>query len=300
MNEDIPVKLRPYVFHKIALGKIHNNEAAGDCPFCGREGKFSVNTLTGQWKCWVCARGTGRGGGNVYTFIREFHALCLEATKSDEFKALAAQIDLLDFTTLVEWQIVKSVTTHEWLIPGYNPSSQLVTLYRQIKQPQGGFRAIPTPTLGHHIHGMNLWDPAKPLVYILEGWKDALAFWECLTRGKTCEERGLCPTASRDSSLYAQANVIAVPGAEVFFETWLPLFENKVVNLLYDSDHPRKNSNTGTTSPGAGWNGMKRVTELLCSSKHKPQEINCVHWGPDGWDPNRKSGFDVRDFITKG
>jgi ribosomal protein L37AE/L43A len=298
MDNSVPEKLRPYIAHGVQLSKITtSNEAVGDCPFCD-EDKFSVNTLTGQWRCWRCSAGTKKGGGNVYTFLRMYHELCFEATDVKECMKLANNRLLLDAQSLLEWGIAKSVNTGDWLVPGYNPQGHLTTLYRNMKQNDGSYRLIPTPTLGHHIHGMNLWDADKPIVYVCEGPWDGLALWEVMVNGKN-QEGHIVPTASREHSLYAQANVIAVPGADVFFESWAALFKGKIVNLMYDNDHPRKLKNGGTT-PGAGWRGMERVCGILSSSRHAPQEINCLTWGPEGFDLKLKSGFDVRDMITKG
>jgi hypothetical protein len=294
MNDEIPAKLRPFTWHGIPLGPIRNNESYGDCIFCSRSDKFAVNSITGKWHCWKCGK-----EGNVWTFLREFHALCLEATKPNEYRDLATNRGYLDIQCLIEWGLARSITTGDWLIPGYNGSQSMTSLYRNMKQQDGSHRLIPTPTLGHHIHGMNFWDAKKPIVYICEGPWDGIALWEVLTQTKVSGS-GMCPTASRENSLYAQANVIAVPGAEVFFEPWLALLEGKIVNLMYDSDHPRKHPKTGHISPGAGWHGMQRVVEMLDKSSHKPQEINCLTWGPEGFDPKHKSGFDVRDMITKG
>ena len=293
-SKDYPQKIRPYVFHGLDLGMPDNNEWGGDCVFCGRGEKFSINENTGKWRCWKCGE-----HGNVYTFIQKFHALSMEATQIESYKQLANDLNLLDAQSLVEWQLAISPYTGDWLIPGYNPDGKLLTLYRYIKQPQGGYRCIPTPTLGHRIHGVNLWDSSKPIVYICEGFKDGLALWEVLGRTKTCEERGYAPTASREHSLLGQANVIAVPGCEVFFDHWTPMFSGKSVYLLYDSDHPRKHPKTGHISPGAGWQAMERVTTLFSEAKEPPEELNCIHWGEDGYDQTIKSGFDLRDLITK-
>src|SRR4051812_20952068 len=43
-------KLRPYEFHGVYLEPTAGGrEALGDCPFCDKESKFSVNTETGLW-----------------------------------------------------------------------------------------------------------------------------------------------------------------------------------------------------------------------------------------------------------
>ena len=297
-SKDAPQKLRPYLFHGIDLGTPSNSEAVGDCPFCDKSNKFSVNEDTGKWKCWSGSCGES---GNIWTFLRKFHVLCFEATTVEDYKSLAVDRDLYKTESLVQWQIVKSITTDEWLIPGYGVQKREITsLYRYIKQRDGGYRLLPTPTLGHHLHGLNLWNTQAPIVYVTEGPWDAVSLWEALGSAKNCHEGGLCSTASRESSLLAQANVIAVPGCEVFFETWTPLLEGKTVTLVYDSDHPRKHPKTGKISDGAGIRAVKKVANLLIESKHKPFEVNYLKWGEGGYDPSRKSGFDVSDLLTKG
>ncbi len=66
-----PAALRPYAFHGVALEYAAGaKQATGDCPFCGRAGKLTIEAATGLWKCWVCAAGNSRGGGNLLTFLR--------------------------------------------------------------------------------------------------------------------------------------------------------------------------------------------------------------------------------------
>lgn len=292
---DVPDKLRPYTFHGVGLS-ISKREATGQCPFCERN-KFSVNTETGKWKCWSasCAE-----SGNIFTFLRKFHAFCTNATSLNDYQELANDRGFLDSQVLAEWQICRSVLNGNWLIPGYNIKGDLTSLYRYVPQKQGGFRLLPTPTLGHHLHGMNLWNQKHSTVYICEGPWDAIAFWEVLTKAKITNE-GYKSTASYEASLARDANVIAVPGCEVFFEGWLPLFKDKIVCLMYDSDHPRKNPSTGKMNEPAGWRAMRRVAGMLAESKFQPEEIKCIHWnGETGYDPKRKSGFDIRDFLCQG
>src|SRR6185369_14234868 len=75
------------------------------------------------------------------------------------------------------------------------------------------------------------------------------------------------------------------------------LLGGKIVVLLYDSDRTKEHN--GVVSGPPGWVGMKRVSELLAVSSEPPSEIHCVHWGPDGFDPERKQGWDVRDELTQ-
>lgn len=51
---DKPEKLKPYLFHGVNLNWTsgqQTGEATGQCPFCGREDKFTVNIETGQYRC---------------------------------------------------------------------------------------------------------------------------------------------------------------------------------------------------------------------------------------------------------
>lgn len=47
-----------------------SDNVLGDCPFCGRDNKFSVNREDGRWRCYVCQEGSDKGGGNALTFLR--------------------------------------------------------------------------------------------------------------------------------------------------------------------------------------------------------------------------------------
>ena len=75
-----PDRLRPYTFHGVHLfpNGAAAGHAVGDCPFCGKEGKFSVDTGTGLWRCWVCGAGTAAGGGNGLVFVRLLYKQCME------------------------------------------------------------------------------------------------------------------------------------------------------------------------------------------------------------------------------
>jgi len=297
---DIPEKLRPYVFHGVRFRASKNNEVSASCPFCDREdGKFSVNQVTGQWRCFVCAEGTAKGGGNVYTFIRRMHEISAEHTDSHELTEFAHNRGLLDAVPMVEWGVCKSILTGSWLIPGYNVQKHLTTLYQYIKHSDGSMKLLPTPTLRHHMMGLGLWSDDKPVVYVCEGPWDGMALWECLCRGKNSPD-GIVETASRASSLASQANVFSIPGWGTFFESWLALFSGRIVNIMLDSDHPRKNLKTGRVMTGGGWKGTERIVRMVCDKGIVPQEVNVLTWGPEGFDPGRKSGYDLRDYVTSG
>src|SRR5262245_40905628 len=94
MNSETPDSLKPYIYHGVNLSWNHGDEdATGDCPWCGREGKFSVNVATTKWRCFVCNEGTEREatirGGNSTVFLRKLWELSYKATKPEDYQALA-------------------------------------------------------------------------------------------------------------------------------------------------------------------------------------------------------------------
>jgi hypothetical protein len=152
---------------------------------------------------------------------------------------------------------------------------------------------------------VNLYNKDKPDVYLCEGWGDGLALWEILRSVKRSTDKNatLSITGAEAASIYSQANVLAVPGANVFYEQWCPLFEGKRVFLLYDNDHPRKHN--GKTIEGVGYAGMRRAAQILGACRQPPKEIHYLNWGrlqgkKEYHDLTLKTGFDIRDALSQG
>jgi DNA-binding transcriptional regulator YbjK len=599
-----PEKLRPYLFHGVDLSwKDGDDQATGDCPWCGREGKFSILIETGQWRCFVCSEGNEKGGGNAVVFLRMLHLKSYESTGLPAYSELGEERRLLNDESLLLWGAAKSITTGDWLLPGHGADGKLNQLYRY--SSAGGRKTLlATPTLGHQLFGVDLYQSDKDVVYLCYsddtevltsgGWTlfkdlrktdevasylidgsivfevpkasqcldysgpmvnfkaewcdllvtpdhrmlykysgmsvgkvrlakdlgsqvklpttgvydtwstsisevearllvafvadgcirrgfqlefsfhkdrkkarlkglldeagipykiagyskgrqesilvdrreapffmdhcpqktwtgeevnwplparramiDELRYWDgdssknniryftskheqanavsrvaaisgyscqvrvekserpewsdeiivslmdrqwrgisavpirqdyrgkvyCVTvssgfvivrrNGKTvvsgnCEgpwdgmalwetlgqakdtEKGLAATSNRDRSLLATANVLAVPGCTTFLESWLPLFARKHVCLMYDNDYPRTHPTSGKTVAPAAYSAMQRVASILSAAEEPPKSIKWLRWGPDGYDKDLASGFDVRDFLTSG
>lgn len=302
VQEKVPEHLRPYIFHGVDLTySDRSSQATAECPFCGREGKFSANVQTGVWRCLVCNEGEEKGkttkGGNAYTFIRKLFDLSYAKTPVEAYETLAKDRRLLEAATLVMWNVSKSSLTGEWMVPGYGPDGRLNQLYKYVRVGEK-MCLLPTPTLHHQIHGMNLYDPVKPDIMVCEGPWDGMAAWEVMSQAKRGDDGRLSVTASEgSSSLTAACNIIAVPGCEVFNEAWLPLLTGKRVRLMYDSDHPREHG--GRTIPPAGWGGVQRIASILHSANGQaPVSVEYLRWGEGGYDPSLPSGYDVRDHLS--
>lgn len=322
VKSDVPDKLRPY--QSLGVNIDYNGrgkDAYGDCPFCGREGKFSIVVETGQWRCVACNEGTDKGkpikGGNTSVFLHKLWELSDEATQPSDYAELASERGLLYPETLISWGVVKSVLTREWLVPGYNAEGKLCQLYKYVKSRDRKV-LIPMPTLGHHLFGMANYDPAKSILYLTEGIWDGSTLWEVLGKMKLSGDK-YSSTSSYEASLLADANVLSIPGNLTFFESWLPLFAGKRVRLMCQSDHPKLICQKCSKSYSkvdnekcpkcevegnrevepASYLGMNRIVQILSESNSPPESIELLMWGPDGYDHFKPSGYDLRDELKR-
>lgn len=293
VGNTVPRWIRPYRFHRVAFSGQSGSQHYGECPWCGKT-KFYVGEETGKCDCKSCGF-----TGNPILFLRRLWEVGQEKTTEEMLEGLCADRRLLYAASLEQWGAVKSVLTDEWLLPGYAADKSLSQLYRYARWNDGGHRILPTQEMQHGLHGLPLWNPDKPTCYICEGFWDGVALWEILRCTRRMDNGSLMLTANEDVSLAAEANVVATPGANVFAEAWLPLFSGKRVVLLYDNDHPYTSGNQ--KCEGAGPAGMRRHAQLLTSTGDEaPAEIAYLKWGELGYDPQLKTGYDVRDRLMEG
>lgn len=295
-EDTTPKNLRPYIFHGVNLDwKEGTEQATGECPFCQRDGKFSVNIESGLWRCFVCAEGNEKGGGNPLVFIRKLFEAAENVGTDEDYEALKEDRTLLSVGSLKAWGVRMSPTTNDWLIPGYDASGKLSQLYRYING-----KLLPTPgSLGHGVHLIPK-QVSGNVVYVCEGPWDAIAFWEVSRQAKVSDE-GLKVTGNVESSLLGEAFVVAVPGCGSVgepFKKWLKLFEGNKVVLLFDSDFPREIN--GKTIEPAGFAATKRAVGLLSRAEQQPSSVEWLEWGPEGFDLNFKDGYDIRDVLSSG
>lgn len=320
LEGDVPEKLRPYAFHGLSFDSAQGDNAIADCPWCGREGKFAVTLSTGLGRCPACNDGPENGkdfkGYNATSFIRQLWERSYETTTPDDYRELARDRKLLNIDTLVQWNLAKSITTRDWIVPGYNETGAICQLYRWINNGSRRLFYL-TPTLGHKLLGVNQYSANKSKIYLAEGLWDGTAVWEVLWQVKELDNM-IVPTANVDASLLADINVLAIPTSEVFFDNWLPLFKDKAVYLLCQNDHPRNKCECNKSYPislsacphcrstkvvdtiqPASLNGMRRIAKLMSGTA---DELYYLHWGEgeEGYDLRRPSGYDPRDLICTG
>jgi len=287
---EYPEKLKPYAFHGVEMSWDGDQDAIAECPFCGKN-KFHISQATGMFHCKVCGE-----KGNIYTFINKYHEQCHEVTDIDALSVLAEERGV-DVEVMDSWGVAWAYLNQEWIVPAYNEKGNMCNLYRYV-EIEGKFRLLATSTLTHGIFGLNKFDPELPITYVCEGPWDGMAWDEVLARFIESPS-GLRKLKQGESkqSLKAYANVISVPGCEVFRDTWCTLFEkSEEVRFLYDNDYPKINKRSGQKLAPASYRGMQRACGLLCRSEITG--IRILQWGPNGHDPGKPEGYDVRDFIA--
>ncbi len=271
-----PEHLRPYLHHGVQLYE-RGGHAIGDCPFCGKEGKFSVAVESGLWRCFVCGAGTENGGGNALVFIRLLHERSMAATQADFFDAVATDRRLASCETVVSWGICKSLLNGGvWLVPGYGINGRLDQLYRRVWMDES-WRLLPTPGIWPEgkVHALHLpivdFQESRCNIRICEGPWDGMALWE---------------VGKNDDS-----NIIAAPGCNVWRDEWTKMCQGKNVVLMFDSDHPIER---GGKTIRAGYDGMARVAKKLSGVA---ASVRWLRWGQEGYDPTKHTGWDVRDDL---
>lgn len=280
--KDAPEKLRPYLFHGLDLNYTKGEkDAVGDCVFCGRDGRFSIKVDTGQWQCLKCME-----KGNIYSFLDKLLALSIEATSNEEYDELAADRRLLFPETLVLWNIGKSVLTDKWIIPGFNVHGKVCQLYKYTKV-EGRMALLATPTLGHQLLGMNVYNTDFPNVHVCEGVWDSMSWWETIRR---------IPE-------YKNTNVLGIPSATVFKDIWTNPLAGKNVSLMVHNDHNKKHPKTGQPIPSVSYSGASRIAGLATNSSEPCGNLTVLNWsGGDAVGPSDSlpSGYDLRDALAEG
>ena len=77
-------------------------------------------------------------------------------------------------------------------------------------------------------------------------------------------------------NMYEGANVLAVPGCNIFQTNWKEMFVGKKVYLAYDNDHPKPHPKTKKLMTPPGIAGMKRAASILGNGT---TQTSYMKWG---------------------
>lgn len=289
-----PKFAKPFIYHGVDFTKRDSKEWIGICPFCDKP-KFHLQTETGQADCKVCHWETQYKedgvSANHYGFIRYLWRVSYDSTKPLDYGWLSAHRKL-PAEAMREWGICKSVTTGEWLVPGYGVKDvpNIVQVYKYVNI-KGKYELLPTPGFADgESHGILLprsYNDNGNRLYITEGAWDAIAV--------SCR-------LNSDVSNSFRGTVLGVPGCGIFRKDWQRYTAGKEVVFLYDNDHPKINAATKTSYQGA-LAGTKRAASIVMGGDEgvKANECYWLDWNLDGkgYDPDLEDGYDVRDWLMK-
>jgi len=261
-----------FEFHGTELKK-NGSQLCGDCPFCGKESHFYVNSKTGQYSCKRCSE-----EGNLYTFLTKIHADAVSLCTRKDLEEIAGLRDGIPISVLKKHGICKS-PMGEILIPYRKPDSDnIVNLKKWVAD-----KKISYNTPGCNGLFFVRWEQEGP-VYICEGEWDALALLNLITL----------------SDVTTPYSVVAVPGANTFKESWCSYFANREIYFLFDNDHDKEN-NGKKFNPGK--DGMARAVSIILQTlkpdQKKKLSINIIDWALHKNYDSLSDGYDVRDWCIK-
>ncbi len=259
-KERVPEKIRPYETLGFHASGSTGREHYGNCPLCGKDGKFYVNDETGQFSCkaGACLR-----SGNTYSFISQWlevvadSPIAIRGASAEEWEEFVLD-RCISQEKLVRCGIVWD--GDRWALPTTNLKGVVTNLrfYRKGRKMRG----LPSLEVGlWNHHTLADVDKKSWPVVLCEGEWDGIALEESVEiEGK-------------------QIRVVGTPGAGILKDEWIEDFRGVDVILAYDNDI-------------AGMKGRKRAyTKLRSVAK----SIKMVKW-TDGFPEE----FDVRDFIRNG
>lgn len=242
MNEHVKAhtKLKSFSVHGVEFHGSNEKEAWGTCPFCGKS-KLYVNHKSRAWDCKTC----GKQGG-LNTFLAEMSVIYKEQLTRRAAKRLAKDRGLRR-STLRAFNVGYDGTS-TYMIPIVIEGKTI-----DIRRYKLGGKLLSTP--GAHSPIIMVAGKSKR-TWLCEGEWDGMVVWEAL------QKNGLEDT------------VVAVTGALQFPAKLAPLFQGKVVHILYDYDE-------------TGPKGDAKVRRFLDGYAKK---IYSLHW-PKG----TEFDWDVRD-----
>lgn len=205
MEKDL---LKPFRQHGIIFRGTSGQQAYGDCPFTGKQGKFYVNTRNQLWDSK-----TANLSGNLQKFLEE---ICVQNTKditSEQMNRLAVNRGL-PLSAFQNFEIGHSGSGYTF--PNRDHQGNLVDL-RMFKLGQKVMGTAGRPAFLFNLPEM-INAPLTSPVYLCEGEWDTMAMVWLLKK------------------LSVAAVAVGVPGATTFKREWADYFRNRDVIVCYDND----------------------------------------------------------------
>lgn len=247
-----------YEFYKLEL-EPKRDQFVGSCPFCDDEDHFHVSSVTGMFDCKKCFV-----EGNHLGFITQLHQKFLDRTTKQEY-TLLSKLRGIPTETLKGAKFAFDPGRERWFVPYQNGSDFLNNLgvfYPGSSVNKNKFKIFKAPELELKLY--RPFDPRtlSPEIWVCEGEWDALAMYAICRSSKKA-----CPS------------IVAVPGANVWKESFNKHFKGCNAVFFFDNDE-------------AGEKGKKNITKKASGFTYA-----FANWKTDVNGEEPREGYDIRDVL---
>lgn len=241
--------LKGFSVHGVEFSASKGNQQIGLCPFCNKESHFYVNIENRLWDCKRCGL-----RGNFNQFLEQISAQNIRNFGDKEAAQLSADRGIPK-SAFDKWEFGWNGRAYTLPVRNFKGIIEDLRIYR-IGQKMNATSGASLGLLGaHHLYR----HPDYP-VYVCEGeWDTISLVWLFRKLGH-------------------KSSTVGVPGASVFKQPWVGMFQGRSVNLLYDHDQ-------------AGEQGRRMAFSKL---KGIAKSIKVLEWPA-----SLPSGWDVRDLIKE-
>lgn len=262
---------RKWYFHFGVELRQHGSQLIGTCPWCGKDDHYYVGPLNGIGTCQRGATDLCSGNTNHYSFMQKLLSVSLEETSEQSYSELSENRGIKE-KTLTHFGLAQNILNDNWLIPTYNEKGKLTNLYqateREINKngdlPGYDIRSSPYPCSHGLFNAQTI--KRQKTIYLVEGHWDLLVLVEIFAHLQRSGDRLIrMGRPNWKNDLLKSCAIVAVPGANVFKDSWFKFFKGKDLIILGDNDD-------------AGKQMTKRVVEKLMESNQQPKGISHMVW----------------------
>lgn len=189
-----------------------------DCPFCGREAHFYINSGTTQFQC---KDGTCAIEGNAYSFMEKLYGVSLSETTPNALKRLSDKRKGFKRDAFIQSRIAWNAGLSSWLLPIRNEKGKLTNLLKY----NGEGPWLGAVGCSQHLYGLDTLKPEGP-IFLCEGQWDAIALRWLLRHSDNAP---------------ASWSVLGAPGASSLPKADLIHLQNRDIYILYDHDEAGRN-----------------------------------------------------------
>ena len=267
--------LKSFEFHNVSLRKNGKTQSIGECPFCGKDGHFYVQSNTGKWDCKRCGE-----NGNLYTFMTRLHQQQMSNMKESDFEIISGLRGGFISPELLKRHGVCFDQAGNVIIPYRKPGAENLTNLKVWDTHTKKSYNTPNCISLYYVN----WNVNKTgPIYVCEGEWDGLALAHLFE-------------AANQKDL--NHSIVAVPGANIFKESWSKQFDGRETIFLYDNDHDKKMKNSDKKFNPAK-DGMQRASEIIQKNvKDKLHtSVSFIDWTRHSNFESLSDGYDIRDFV---